>query len=211
MDQEFRNREEARDLLDLLEHEVIPLYYSRAAQGYSEGWVARSKASMKTIMPRFNAQRMVMDYVSGYYQPAVQQGHRLMANNGQLASELAQWKEKIRSAWHGVSIQVHGCVQERCKWGDEVELTVEMELNGLAPEDVRVECVVTVECAGTHGETGPEHFYLQPVPGHKGKKTLFSTSVMPPPYPGLQTLRIRAYPYHDALTHPLEMGAMLWA
>src|SRR5690606_40421906 len=68
LDVEFRNREEARDLLDLLEREVIPLYYNRASQGYSRDWVTRSKASMKTITPRFNAQRMVMDYVRNYYQ-----------------------------------------------------------------------------------------------------------------------------------------------
>lgn len=91
----------------------------------------------------------------------------------------------------------------------EVELTVEMDLNGLAPEDVRVECVVAIECAGSHQESGPEQFFLQPVAGHKGDATLFSARVQPP-YPGLQTLRIRAYPYHGALTHPLEMGAMLW-
>ena len=209
LDQEFRNREEARDLLDLLEHEVIPLYYGRAAQGYSEGWVARSKASMKTIMPRFNAQRMVMDYVRNYYQPAIHQGRRLMADQGQLATELAIWKEKIRNAWHGVAIHMHGCVKERCTWDDEVELTVEMDLNGLAPEDVRVECVVAIECAGSHQESGPEQFFLEPVAAHEGNATLFSARVQPP-YPGLQTLRIRAYPYHDALTHPLEMGAMLW-
>jgi len=38
---------------------------------------------------------------------------------------------------------------------------------------------------------------------------VFSTRVQPP-YPGLQTLRLRMYPYHESLTHPLEMGAMLW-
>jgi len=209
LDSEFRNREEARDLLDLLEFEVAPLYYRRAAQGYSEEWVTRSKASMKTIMPRFNAQRMVMDYVRHYYQPATIQGRRLIQDNGALANELAEWKAKIRDAWHGVSIQVHGCVEERCSWDEEVELNVDMELNGLSPEDVRVECIVTVECSGTHAEPGPDCFYLHPDKEHEGK-TRFTTRVAPP-YPGLQTLRVRAYPYHQALTHPFEMGCMLWA
>jgi len=90
LDVEFRNREEARDLMDLLEREVIPLYYNRASQGYSQGWVTRSKASMKTITPRFNAQRMVMDYVRNYYQPATRQGARLRDNNAALAQELAE-------------------------------------------------------------------------------------------------------------------------
>ena len=209
LDQEFRNREEARDLLDLLEIEIIPLYYKREAQGYSKDWVARSKASMKTITPRFNSQRMVMDYVRNYYQPASAQGHRLAANKGELANELAQWKARIRAAWHGVNIQMHGCVTDRCNWDEEVELSVEAALNGLAPEDIRVECVVSPDCTGSHGEPGPDSFILEPA-GDQDGKTLFSARIKAP-YPGLQTLRLRAYPYHDALTHPLEMGAMLWA
>ncbi len=209
LDAEFRNREEARDLLDLMEMEVIPLYYRRAAQGYSKDWVKRSKASMKTITPRFNSERMVMDYVKNYYQPAGIQGRRLAANNGQLATELAHWKARVRAVWYGVSLHMHGSVQTRCTWDEEVELSVEVALNGLAPEDLRVECVVTPNCTGSHDEPGPDTFILEPAGDHNDN-TLFTTRIKPP-YPGLQTLRLRAYPYHDALTHPLEMGAMLWA
>ncbi|PSF11756.1 alpha-glucan family phosphorylase [Marinobacter shengliensis] len=209
LDPEFRNREEARDLLDLLEQDIIPLYYNRASQGYSKGWVTRSKASMKTITPRFNAQRMVMDYVRNYYQPATAQGKRLTADGFNLATELAEWKARVRAAWDGVSIHVRGCVDDQCAWDESVELSIGVSLNGLAPSDVRVECLVTPECAGTHAQPGPDRFLLEP-DGEKDGQTLFKTQVQPP-YPGLQTLRVRMYPYHDALTHPLEMGAMLWA
>ena len=41
-------------------------------------------------------------------------------------------------------------------------------------------------------------------------KTVFSTRLRPP-YPGLQTVRLRVYPYHPGLTHRFEMGAMPWA
>ena len=209
LDVEFRNREEARDLLDLLEREVIPLYYNRASQGYSQGWVTRSKASMKTITPRFNAQRMVMDYVRNYYQPATRQGARLRDNNAALAQELAEWKARVQEAWSGVSIHVDGCVSDRCHWDESVELKVSVALNGLSPDDVRVECLVEPECTGTHTGPGPDAFVLE-ASGEKDGKTLFKTRVQPP-YPGLQTLRLRIYPHHKALTHPLEMGAMLWA
>lgn len=209
LDMEFRNREEARDLLDLLENEVIPLYYNRLSQGYSKDWVNRSKASMKTITPRFNAQRMVMDYVRNYYQPATRQGKRLLENNAELAQELAEWKDKVRAAWNGVSIQVDGSVLDRCQWDESVELNVLVNLNGLAPEDIRVECLVEPECSGTHAGPRADVFELA-ASGEKDGKALFKTREQPP-YPGLQTLRLRMYPYHRALAHPLEMGAMLWA
>ncbi|MGC8118921.1 alpha-glucan family phosphorylase [Marinobacter sp. VGCF2001] len=208
LDAEFRNREEARDLLDLLEHEVIPLYYDRASQGYSRGWVTKSKASMKTITPRFNAQRMVMDYVRNYYEPATRHGVGLRENDAEAARQLAEWKGKVREAWHGVSIEMEGCVSDRCHWDESVEVHVTVALNGLGPEDVRVECLVAPDCTGTHSGPGPNAFVLG-ASGDKEGKTLFSARIQPP-YPGLQTLRIRIYPHHRALAHSLEMGAMLW-
>ncbi|MEP3166656.1 MAG: alpha-glucan family phosphorylase, partial [Marinobacter sp.] len=208
MDAEFRNQEEARDLLDLLEFEVVPLYYERASQGYSKGWVKRSKASMKTITPQFNSQRMVMDYVTDYYQTASSQGARLTADGGEMATALSDWKARVREAWPGVEISVVGCVDSRCPHDGSVALSVEARLNGLSADDVRVECLVSPECTGTHKNPGPPSFFLERESEADGR-TVFATQVQPS-YPGLQTLRLRMYPYHEALTHPLEMGAMLW-
>ncbi|AOY87684.1 alpha-glucan phosphorylase [Marinobacter salinus] len=208
LDPEFRNEEEARDLLDLLEFEIVPLYYDRASQGYSKGWVERSKNSMKSIMPRFNAQRMVMDYVERYYCPASGQGKKMAEADGAVATELAEWKQRVRNAWPGVSIRVQGCVECRCPFDETVELRVEAELNGLTADDVRVECLVTPECTGSHESSGPDRFLLEQEE-QRGETTVFSARI-PPPYPGLQTLRLRLYPYNDSLSHPLEMGAMLW-
>ena len=50
-----------------LEKEVIPLFYNRDANGIPRGWVARMKASLKTIGPQFCATRMVDEYVRNIY------------------------------------------------------------------------------------------------------------------------------------------------
>jgi len=57
-------------LLKTLRDEVVPLYYDRDASGLPRGWIARQKAAMKTLGWRFNADRMVMDYVLNSYLPA---------------------------------------------------------------------------------------------------------------------------------------------
>src|SRR5690606_3008175 len=64
---DFRDREEANELLDVLENEVIPLYYQRDGHGFSVSWIEKSKNAMESLIPAFNAQRMVMDYVKGFY------------------------------------------------------------------------------------------------------------------------------------------------
>ncbi|OZB03930.1 MAG: hypothetical protein B7X58_15140 [Marinobacter sp. 34-60-7] len=132
----------------------------------------------------------------------------MAANDGRLARELADWKHRVRQAWEGVRVDVHGCVEESCNWDGTVTLGVQVCLNGLVPEDIRVESLVTAVCTGTHDETGPDRVLLKPT-GSQDGDTLYTTALSPP-YPGLQTIRIRLYPHHEALTHTLELGCMLW-
>lgn len=136
-------------------------------------------------------------------------GDRLLADNGAEARELAEWKARVRQAWSGVSLKVVGCVEELCRSDGSIALRVEADLNGLNAGDVRVECLVTPECTGSHDSPGPDRFLLTKASEQDGR-TVFETEVAPP-YPGLQTLRLRMYPYHPALTHLFEMGCMLWA
>ncbi len=57
-------------LLDTLQSQVIPLYYARDASGLPRDWIARQKNALRSLAWRFNADRMVMDYVQNGYLPA---------------------------------------------------------------------------------------------------------------------------------------------
>lgn len=65
---------------------------------------------------------------------------------------------------------------------------------------------VTAQCL--HNEEVPLSVEVH-LNGLQPGTTIYSARILPP-YPGLQSLRIRVYPYHQGLTHPLEMGAMIW-
>ena len=69
-DPEVQDERDADALLDVLEREVVPLYYDRDREGLPRGWIARIKRAMRTLGWRFNADRMVMDYVKHAYLPA---------------------------------------------------------------------------------------------------------------------------------------------
>ena len=70
-DQAIQDQRDAEDLFRLLEEEVVPLYYDdRNAAGMPLGWVERMKHSIRTLGWRFNADRMVQDYVNHLYLPA---------------------------------------------------------------------------------------------------------------------------------------------
>jgi glycogen phosphorylase len=67
---EIHDERDALALFDVLEKKVVPLYYQRDAEGVPRGWIARVKRAIRTMAWRYNADRMVMDYVEECYMPA---------------------------------------------------------------------------------------------------------------------------------------------
>ena len=207
-DATFRNREEAHELLDIIEHQVVPLYYDRNGHGFSEGWVRMSKASMKSILPQFNSQRMVMDYIKGFYGPAARQGRALGANRHHGARELAAWKKKVHARWPSVALRRVDSAQQAVAAGSQVRIEVAALLGDLAPRDVRVECVIGRE--DEHRDFQATDYF-----GFGARETLDSGETLfvldlDPPLPGLQHYQIRMYPHHDLLSHRFETGCMIW-
>jgi starch phosphorylase len=207
-DRAYRDREEADELLDILERKVIPLYYERNGYGYPEGWVRMSKASMKSLMPRFNAQRMVMDYVRDYYDPARRQRLVMMGNDYARARDVSAWRRQIDRHWPDVKLRRLDAVPPQIPAGQLLPVRVAATLNGLAPDDVLIECLVGVE-----GESG--EFVLRDrqvfTPGERSEsgETLFTLDLLPR-LPGLLTYKIRMFPFHPALAHRFEAGYMIW-
>ncbi len=204
---DYRNREEADDLLDIIEHEMMPLYYQRDGRGYSEGWVQMSKASMKSIIPRFNAQRMVMDYVRNFYAPAKENGLRMGENDAEPARRLAEWKTRVSEAWSGVTLELLEAIPSRAFANETIPLRVGVNLNGLAPDDVVVECLVGTS-GRDEGFEANSHFTLKPQ-SDEGASVTFALD-LEPPLSGLQQIKLRAYPHHPLLTHRFEIGLMRW-
>ncbi len=213
LDPETRDAEEAMDLLDILEHQVIPLFYERNADGEPEAWINKSKTSMKTILPRFNAIRMAMDYVRGYYAPARDQGRLLAQDDAAGAKELARWRKKIDRAWPEVRLRLARPPAEAIHTGEPMPIEVAVNLNGLDPEDVVVECVLGSETE--LGEFIPGHsIEFTPIDRNAEGETAYHVDLNAPERSllagGLQHYRIRIYPYHRLLSHRFECGCMLW-
>ena len=70
VDQNIQDERDAKSLYDVLQREVIPLFYERDADDLPQNWIKRMKRAVRTLGWRFNADRMVMDYVNRTYIPA---------------------------------------------------------------------------------------------------------------------------------------------
>lgn len=203
-----RNALEAEDLLSVLEDEVKPLYFSRNNHGYPAGWVRLAKASMRSVLPRFNAERMVIEYAERFYSPAAHQARRLAADGYAPGRELARWKQHIAANWPQVRLRLVEGPRAEVTAGGSVLLMVGVELGGLDASDLHVDAQFGVIDAAKEFQLCEEH-QLFPTEAAQGGETLFAAQVTPA-IAGLAVLRIRAYPQHELLAHRFEMGRMLW-
>jgi starch phosphorylase len=72
--EDVQDAADAAALYDILEKEIVPLYYQlRSSDGLPGEWIARVKESVRTIGPQFGMRRMVKEYVDRLYQPAMQE------------------------------------------------------------------------------------------------------------------------------------------
>jgi starch phosphorylase len=221
-----RDDEDARSLYELLQDEVIPLYYERNAQGIPAGWIAKAKHSMATITPAFNTRRMLGNYVRGLYRPASGHGRRLLADGCRGARELAEWKLRVREAWSGVAVRLFDARPQQLSFGERLRLQGAVVLNGLRPEDVRVEVQISRELAGREVESPPLTSFGQDdavcvrdgrevaveVLHDTGERTpegehLFALDHVPV-WCGRMSCQLRVVPKHELLAHPYEMGLM---
>ena len=64
---EERNRLDAESLYNVLENEVIPMYYEVSSKGVPKNWVKVMKEAIKTVAPTFSARRMIKEYTEKFY------------------------------------------------------------------------------------------------------------------------------------------------
>jgi starch phosphorylase len=209
LSEEMRTREETRTLYELLQDQVVPLYYERGTMGYSPNWVRMAKRSMATIMPRFNSKRMVGEYLVKCYLPASKQ-HRLYKQSRYENSQaIAAWKQRVRNAWSGVALRRLDEAVQEIDFGQNLRLEVGVSLNGLKSSDVKVEMLMGF--ASRENDFRNAHRYrLVPSGVSTGNGESVFVADVRPEHCGKLEYHIRAFPHHEMLTHPFELGMMRW-
>ncbi|MEV7972363.1 alpha-glucan family phosphorylase [Cellulomonas sp. NPDC089187] len=143
-DADHRDDLEAAALYDLIENQVAPRFYDRDDHGLPQRWLAMVRHTLATLGPKVQATRMVGEYVDRLYTPAAVAG-RALAGSADFtgARELAAWKGRVRSGWHGVRVDhvESGGVGEVPQVGDSLHVRAYVSLGELDPADVEVQVV----------------------------------------------------------------------
>jgi starch phosphorylase len=139
-DPAYQDQVEGLALYDLLEKQIVPLFYQRGVDNLPREWIARMKTCMRKLAPEFNTNRMVRDYADKFYMPAHARGLTLGADNLARAIGLAHKKESLRNKWGGVKVVgVHTSGNGHFKVGEQMTVEAMVDTPGLDPKDVQVQ------------------------------------------------------------------------
>ena len=102
--QDHQDKLDASTIYSMLEQEIIPLYYARNRQGFSENWVRTVKNSIARIAPHYTMKRQLDDYYPRFYNPLAARFHAISADNNRIARDIAAWKESVAERWDSIKV-----------------------------------------------------------------------------------------------------------
>ncbi len=155
--QEHQDQLDAATIYTMLENEILPLYYARNKNGYSEGWIKCIKNSIAQIAPHYTMKRQLDDYYRKFYTKEAKRFSVLAANNYAKAKEIAAWKEQVVEKWDSIEIvsceKTEELIKGSIESGKEYTITYVIDEKGL-DDAVGLELVTIY----TNAE-GKQHIY----------------------------------------------------
>lgn len=208
----YQDEVEANALYDLLEQEIVPLFYNRDDEELPRGWVAKMKDAIRFNCPRFNTARMVADYAERAYFPASDRFKAMTTNHYTPAKDLAHWQAHLFEHWYDMKIEhVDFAAPTDIQVEQVVAVKARINLGDLTPKDVCVELYQgEVDANGeiTNGVSGVMQYQGQ---DPENSSISIYTGNVSYQNSGLQGVSLRILPQHDNLSSPYEPGLVLWA
>jgi len=202
---------EANSLFELLETQIVPLYYEDTDDGStpSAGWLSRVKENFRTLGPFVGAHRMVRDYVEGLYIPAAARAVELTANDFAGARTLADFRSRLESEWHQVHVDRIEINEDVADLGAERSVVASVALGGLDPSEVDVQLLVGH--VGQSGELETTHTVSLEAAGAEDEHHLRYTGTAVLSTAGRMGVTARVVPRHELIELPIEFGLIAWA
>lgn len=192
---------DAEALYDLLEHQVIPEFYTRDQQGIPTAWVTRMRESMARLTSRFSTNRAVREYTEQHYLPAASAYRKRAADNGANGAQVVNWRRTLEQHWAALHFGEQIIASDAGRHVFEVQVY----LDDLDPEAVRVELYAD-GVAGSAPERVEMQCARQLVGAVNGYAYRAEVSAARP----ASDYTARLIPNLDDVTVPLEDAHILW-
>ena len=206
--QEYQDRLDAANIYNLLENEIVPLYYKKDKKGISREWITVIKNSIAQIAPHYTMKRQLDDYYSKFYEKEAKRFKNISKDNYRLAKEIAHWKEAVAERWDDICVvsSEYSFPSTGGETGQSYQLKFVINEQGL-DDAVGLEKVnILVDKDGT------EHvFSVEPlnVTGREGNFYTFEATLSPK-QSGEYKSAVRMYPKNKLLPHRQDFCYVKW-
>ena len=205
--QGYQDQLDAATIYSLLENEILPLYYNRNEQGFSEGWIKTIKNSIATIAPHYTMKRQLDDYYDKFYSKEAANFKKLAANNNRLAKELAAWKETVSERWDAIRVvSKDDSALSAAETGKEYTLRYVIDEQGLN-DAVGLE-LISIKT----DKNGEDHIFSKrefKMVGREGNNYTFEAT-FEPDVAGAFKSCVRMYPKNENLVHREDFCYVKW-
>ena len=209
---EFQNEVDASSLYQLLENQIIPLYYAKPDGKLPLAWLQLMRESIRSVTPVFNTQRMVKEYTERLYIPAAKSYENFSRDGCDAATQLSQWKSQIRKDWPQVQIfdvQISNKDRQNVLVGESLQICARVHLGAVDPQHVRVEAY--------HGEIddgdirNPTPTVLNQSSKANGDGDYIYEGSVPATESGAYGFSVRVVPTHPYLMQAHELRLITWS
>jgi len=204
---EYQDQVESHALYDLLEKQVVPMFYERD-NGLPHEWIRWMRNCLRELAPLFNTNRMLQDYAEHYYMPAHRRAGELTGGGLTQARELAAYKHHLRDNWSQVRVvDVRADLDQPVGVSKPLPVEAIVQLGEMDPENVRVQMYhgqVSSEGVIEDGQAVDMDHMEKTADGHRFRSELVLDNS------GRHGFAVRVIPGSDMLATPMEPGLIVW-
>jgi len=209
VDEKLQDDVESKALYDLLEREIVPMFYDRGRDGLPRGWIKMMKDCMKQIGQSMDSHRMLMDYSNHFYFPALKNYRRFSKDDYAESKSLAAYFNRLNHAWNSLKIvKIESNAKPVMQRGDMLTVTAYLDLGTMKPEELQVELYHGTVSNQTSDITDARRTEMRWLKG-EGALNLYQVRIECVDT-GMQGHTVRILPKHEALIHPYR-GYIKWA
>ncbi len=206
---DYQDQVESQALYDLLEKQVVPLFYDREQGDLPRQWTQWIKKSLMSLAPYFNTNRMVQEYAEKYYMPAHERAVQLTEDGMAKARELTHYKHHVRGNWDKCRIEsIEADTSTTIGVGQPLEVTTVIGQGDLKPGELavqlfygradsegRVPSGTAIEMEHVEDLGDGRHRYVGRIAANNSGQYGFA---------------VRLIPGNDLMATPFEPGLIIW-
>jgi len=211
-DQRFQDDMDAEMIYTCIEEEIAPAYYNRSKDNIPHKWIGYIKKCIADIASNFTTNRMLTDYQERFYNRLYERTKNMIAADYTMARDIAAWKRRVSNHWDSIniaSVKQFDIGRRAIMMGEKYRVEVVLDIDGLKPEDIGVEMIISKQI-DTDGRVDIfEKMELNFVSA-EGTHVHYALDAIPH-QTGTYDLALRLFPKNEKLPHRMDFALVKWA